>query len=125
MAVEIVVLVPALLMIMLLIVALGRYVSAEGDAQSAAREAVRAATLERDPVSALAAAQAAAVASTPSSLTCEPARLDGAFVAGGTVSVTLECEISWSDMGFIGLSSTAGVTATSSAPLDAYRRTGS
>ena len=123
MAVEIVVLVPALLMVLLLVVAFGRYVSAEGDAQATARDAVRAATLERDPVSALAAAQGVATASVPTSMVCQPVTLDGAFVAGRTVSVTLDCEISWSNLGFIGLTGTAHVRASSAAPLDTYRRT--
>ena len=124
MAVEIVVLVPTLLMVMLLVVAMGRYVSAEGDVQAAARDAVRAATLERDPVSALAAAQSAAAMDIPASMTCAPATLDGTFAAGATVSVTLACEVSWADMGLIGLSGTARVAATRRAPLDAFRRTG-
>lgn len=124
MAVEIVVLIPALLMVLLLVVAFGRYVSAEGDVQAITRDAVRAATLERDPASALAAAQGVATASIPASTTCQPITLSGAFVAGGTLSATLDCEVSWSGLGFIGLSGTAHVRATSAAPLDTYRRTG-
>ncbi|MBO3085518.1 TadE/TadG family type IV pilus assembly protein [Cellulomonas fengjieae] len=124
MAVEIVVLVPMLVLVMVLIVAFGRYVTTEGDAQAAAREAVRAASLQRDEPSALAAAQSAAQASTPDSLVCAPAELRGAFVAGGTVTVELACTVSWSNLGLIGLTGTADVTASSSAPLDLYRRTG-
>lgn len=124
MAVEVVVLVPALLMMLLLVVAFGRYVSAEGDVQASAREAVRAATLERDRPSAVAAAQATAAASLPDSLTCRPATLEGDFVAGGVLSVRVDCDVSWSDLGFIGLTGTAHVEATGTAPLDTYRRTG-
>jgi len=48
----------------MLVVAFGTVCSAEGAAQATAREAVRAATFERDPATALVAAQAAAIAST-------------------------------------------------------------
>ncbi|WP_200829752.1 TadE/TadG family type IV pilus assembly protein, partial [Cellulomonas algicola] len=62
MAVEVVVLIPVLLLVALLVVAAGRYASAEGEAEAIARDAVRAATLERDGASALAAARATAAA---------------------------------------------------------------
>jgi len=124
MAVEIVVLVPMLLMVMVLVVALGRYVSAEGDTEAAAREAVRAATLERDAGSARSAALAAAAATVPDSLSCDPAAMSGAFVNGGTVTVDVTCQVSWANLGLIGLSGSVEVTASSSAPLDVYRRTG-
>lgn len=124
MAVEIVVLVPLLVLVMVLIVAFGRYVTAEGDTQAAAREAVRAASLERDQASALTAARSAATASLPDTLVCAPVELTGAFVAEGTVTAEVQCEVSWANLGLIGLSGTAEVAATSSAPLDRFRRTG-
>jgi Flp pilus assembly protein TadG len=124
MAVEIVILVPMLLMIVVLVVAMGRYVTAEGDAESAAREAVRSASLQRDPASALLAARRAAVAATPATLICTPATLDGAFVAGGTITAEVSCEVSWANLGLIGLGGVVEVTGSSSAPLDLYRRTG-
>ena len=123
MAIEIVVLVPVLVMLMMLVVAFGRHVSAEGDVQSAAREAVRAATLTRSGPDALLAAQAGASASVPASMDCAPVTLDGAFVAGGTLTATVECSVSWADLGMIGLSGTTTVSGSSSAPLDLYRRT--
>ncbi|GGC02988.1 TadE/TadG family type IV pilus assembly protein [Cellulomonas carbonis] len=124
MAVEIVVLVPVLVMVMMLVVAFGRYVSAEGAAEAAAREAVRAATLERDLASASAAARGTAADALPSTVSCDPAVLSGSFVAGGVVRVDLTCRVSWHDLGLIGLRGTSPVSASSSAPLDQYRRTG-
>ncbi|TQL01860.1 TadE/TadG family type IV pilus assembly protein [Cellulomonas sp. SLBN-39] len=124
MAVEVVVLVPLLLLLALLVVAFGRYVSAEGEVQAMARDAVRAATLERSGDAALAAARATAAAVEPGSLRCAPARLDGLFVAGGQVTVEVSCEVSFSDLGLVGLPGTATVTGTSTAPLDTWRRTG-
>lgn len=123
MAVEVVVLVPVLLMVAVLVVAFGRYVSAEGDVAAAAREAARAATFERDPAAAVLAAQAAASAVVPDTLSCRPVVLDGVFEAGQTLTVELRCEVSWQNLGLIGLSGTAEVTGSGSAPLDEYRRT--
>lgn len=122
MAVEIVILVPVLVMIMVLVVAFGRYVTAEGDIQALSREAVRAATLERDQVSARAAAQAAATAMTPDTLDCDPVTVSGTFQPGGTVTVGVDCQVSWANLGLIGLTGSAGVHADSTAPLDTYRR---
>lgn len=123
MAVEVVLLVPALLMVMLLVVAFGRYTTAEGDVQAAAREAVRAATLQRDAVSARAAAQLAADAVLPATLECRPVELAGDFAPGRTLSVRVSCDVSWADLGLIGLSGVATVSGESAAPLDTYRRT--
>ena len=124
MAVEVVILVPALLLVMLLVVAMGRYVSAEGDTEAAAREAVRAASLERDAASAIVTASRTAELSLPDPGVCAPVVLDGAFVAGGVITVEVTCDVPWSQLGLIGLSGTVEVTGTSSAPLDLYRRTG-
>jgi len=124
MAVEIVVLVPALVLVMLLVVALGRYVSAEGAAQAAAREGARAASFARDEASARTAAQTSAAASVPSTLECDPAELTGVFEAGETVTVRVRCDVSWANLGLIGLEGSASVSASSSTPLDTYRRTG-
>lgn len=124
MAVEIVVLIPVLVMVMVLVVAFGRYVNAEGDVQAVAREAVRAATLERDETSAREAAQAAATAMVPDTVTCAPIVVTGDFVPGGLVTVDISCQVPWDNLGLIGLSGSGAVNATSTAPLDLYRRMG-
>ncbi|MBO0923874.1 pilus assembly protein [Cellulomonas sp. zg-ZUI199] len=124
MAVEVVVLVPLLVLMMFLVVAFGRFVSAEGAAQAMARDAVRAATLERSGDAALAAARAMADAAAPDSLRCEPAELTGDFVAGDLVTVEVRCRVSFSDLGLVGLPGSADVTGSSTAPLDTWRRTG-
>lgn len=124
MAVEVVLLVPLLVMMMFLVVAFGRYVSAEGEAQAMARDAVRAATLERDPESARLAAQEMAAGAAPASLVCDPAELRGAFVQGGQVTVDVECTVSFEDLGLVGLPGRAAVHGSSTAPLDQFRRVG-
>lgn len=123
MAVEVVVLVPALLLILMLIVAMGRFVTTQGDVHAAAREAVRAATLARDVDSARAAARDAAEASLPANADCAPATLGGTFAAGEVVTVHLDCQVSWAGLAPIGLTGSVTVSADSSAPLDRYRRT--
>ncbi|MFN0284864.1 MAG: TadE/TadG family type IV pilus assembly protein, partial [Kineosporiaceae bacterium] len=62
MAVEVVILTPVLVAFILLVVAFGRYVTARGDVEAVARDAVRAASLERTAGQARAAANAAVAA---------------------------------------------------------------
>jgi Flp pilus assembly protein TadG len=124
MSVEIVLLTPLLAAFLLLVVAFGRYVAVRGEVEAASRDAVRAASLERDLGSARAAATATANASLGGRWTCETIGLTGDFVAGGTIETELSCRVPVDDLGLLGLPGTVTVTATSSAPLDIYRRTG-
>ncbi len=124
MAVEVVVLAPVLFAFVVLIVAMGRYVDVRGEVESAARDAVRAASFERDPAAAIDAARDVVRDSVPAGTTCEPVQLTGAFVAGGTITAELECTVPWNGLGFIGLPGSTRVTGESSAPLDTFRRTG-
>lgn len=124
MAVEIVLLTPVLLMFIYLIVAGGRYVAVQGEVEATARDAARAASFERS----LGAAQAAAADITSSSLdreiSCSGLSWSGTnFVAGGQVRVTLDCSVSYSGLGLIGLPGSVSVDGSSTAPLDQYRRT--
>ncbi len=68
MAVELVVLIPVLIMFVMLFVACGRYVAVQGDMQATARDAVRAASLQRDS----AAPMPRPVRSSPSRWTATP-----------------------------------------------------
>lgn len=123
MAVEVIVLVPVLFMFVLLIVAGGRLVHRQGEVDSAARDAARAASLSR---SAGAAADAAnqAVRMSMTLTSCAPVSLAGTdFVAGGQVTVSVTCNVSLSDLGLTGLPGSASVRGESIAPLDVYRRT--
>ncbi|MEN0128125.1 MAG: TadE/TadG family type IV pilus assembly protein [Brevundimonas sp.] len=123
MAVEIVILVPVLLLLLSLIVAMGRFVTTQGDVQAAARESVRAATLARDVASARVAAQEAATASLPADADCRNVELSGDFTAGSTLTVTLRCDVSWKNLSELGLGASTTITEKSSAPLDRFRRT--
>jgi Flp pilus assembly protein TadG len=123
MAVEVVLITPVLVAFLLLVVAFGRYVSVRGEVEAASRDAARAASLERSPLSAEAAANRT-VQGTLANRQCTQVQLTGAFVAGGTITATLRCQIPLTDLGLLGLPGTVQITGISSAPLDLYRRTG-
>lgn len=127
MAVEVVILVPVLVAIMLMIVAFGRYVDTRGQVDAVARDAVRAASLQRDAWSALNAAQAIVDATVPDSTTCQPVQLTGpsgsvVFAPGQIITVQVTCDVSFQGLG-LGLPGSLPLTGSSSAPLDTLRRT--
>ena len=123
MAVEIVILTPVLMGFVMLIVACGRYVAVQGDIQATARDAVRAASLERDYESARSAAGVVVVRSLDPDTQCGPPVLTG-FAQGGVARITLACSVSYAGLGLVGLPGSVGVDVASNAPIDVYRRTG-
>lgn len=125
MAIEIVILTPVLIALSMLIVAGGRLVGRQGDVDSAARDAARAASIERTAESAGAVARTVASASLPAGASCQPANVDlSNWGQGGSVGVTILCRVSYSGLGLIGLPGSADVHGSSVAPLDQFRRTG-
>jgi Flp pilus assembly protein TadG len=124
MAIEMVIIAPILVMFIMVVVAFGRYVAVRGDVEAASRDAVRAATLERTSGDAVNAATATADAALGGRWECTAADRSGTFARGDTITITLSCEVPWRGLGLIGLTGSKTVTATSSAPLDLYRRTG-
>jgi len=124
MAVEVVLMIPILVLFMLLVVAGGRYVSVRADMEAAARDAARAASLERSSGAARSAADASANAALDDFATCRMGGFDDReFAAGGSVSVTIDCDVPNDGLGLIGLKGTKKMSATASAPLDTFRRT--
>ena len=81
-----------LLLIIVLMVALGRIDSAQGDVESAARAGVQAAVVQADAADAQTEATSAAISTLAGAgLTCPSPQIStdtSNFVAGGTVSVT-------------------------------------
>ncbi len=129
MAVEIVILVPVLVAVMALVVSFGRYVDTRGHVEAVARDAVRAATLERSLPAATAVAQAIADETAPGDAVCGPVQLWGAsegdpvvFQAGEIITAELSCEVSLDDLGLLGLPGSVTISGASSAPLDELRR---
>jgi Flp pilus assembly protein TadG len=123
MSVEMVLMTPVMVAFLLLVVACGRYVMVRGQVESASRDAVRAASLERDLGSATTAAIDTAQASLNGRATCTDVVLSPDFGAGDTITATLTCQVDYSDLGLIGLHGHVDIKATSAAPLDVYRRT--
>jgi Flp pilus assembly protein TadG len=123
MAVEVVLLAPVMVAFLLLVVWFGRYVAVRGEVEAASRDAVRAASMERSSGAAENAARQTANSVLAGRWECSQVQLGGAFVAGGTITVDLECAIPVSDLGLIGIPGTVSVHGGSAAPLDLYRRT--
>ena len=115
MSVEMVVLAPILLMVVLVAVAGGRYVSAEGMTQAAARDAARAASMERSAP----AAQAAANETLASAQTASTAD----FARGGSVTARVTCRVELSDLGLVFLPGATSISAQATAPVDTLRGT--
>lgn len=125
MAIEFVILAPVLVAFTLLVVAGGRFVGRQGDVDSVARDAARAASLERTEDSAVSVARSVAEASWPAGAACGLAAVDTSrWAQGGSVGVTIRCRVSYSGLGFIGLPGSATIEGTSRAPLEQFRRTG-
>lgn len=120
MSVEVVLMTPLLVAFMLLVVAFGRAVAIRGEVEATTRDAVRAASLERDE-SAAAGAAGAIVDDMLADRDCNGMTLDWAG-AGEVITLTVSCEVPYHDLGLIGLGGTMTVTAESAATLDLYRR---
>ncbi|HST82137.1 MAG TPA: TadE family protein [Kineosporiaceae bacterium] len=123
MAVEMVLLAPVMVAFLLLVVAFGRFVAVRGEVEAATRDAVRAASLERSSGAAADAARRTASASLAGRWQCGEPELGGAFGAGETITVRLECSVPLSGLGLLGMPGSISVHAQSAAPLDLYRRT--
>lgn len=130
---ELVVIVPALLLLIGMIVVAGRVSLSGGGVDQAAAAAARQASISRDATTARSSAhQAATAALTQQGLRCTGVTVAigaGGFTAPvGTpaqVSATVTCRVTLSDLAIPGLPGTRTVTATAYAPLDTYReRTG-
>lgn len=124
MAIEVVFMIPILFLFLLLVVAGGRYVSVRADMEAAARDAARAASLERTRGDAQDAAGSAATAALDGFASCRLSEFGGNFEPGGFVEVRIDCDVPNDGLGLLGLSGTLPISASGSAPLDTYRRTG-
>jgi Flp pilus assembly protein TadG len=121
MAIEIVILTPVFVAFILLIVAFGRAVDAQGTVDGAARDAARAASIARSSAAAAQAADDAAASDLANTTLfgCQTDVLD-ALVPGAQIRVRVACKVMYDDLGLIGLSGAKPFTATVSAPVDTY-----
>ena len=108
-------------------VAGGRYAQAQAYATAAAYSAARAASLAADPDEAQLDAQSAARTSVQgagtacSGVTASTNVSD--FVPGGNVTVTVTCQVSYSDLLLLPLPGSVTVTGTAVSPVDLFRVT--
>lgn len=126
---ETAILAPVMIGLLLLMIAFGRVIDADGAVDSAARAAARAASLERDAGSAQAEAQSAATRSLQGDgITCRASSVvtDTAGYSLDTgveanVTATIACTADLSDIGLPGLPGTKTLTASWTSPIDTYR----
>lgn len=126
---EAAILYPVLLMALLLVVAAGRSHLAGNAVDDAAREAARAASLERDAAAARSAGnQVAQQTLQDQGLQCVSLSVDvptGGFAAQlgtpASVTVTVSCTVDLSDLTIPGVPGTTTVTSTFTSPIDPYR----
>ncbi|WP_204078879.1 TadE family protein [Planotetraspora phitsanulokensis] len=121
MAVEAVLLAPVMLIFLLFVVGAARIVEAKGEIDGAARDAARAASVQRDQGSAAAAAAQAAqgldcVGGPNVSMTGIP------WAPGGSVRVTVGCTVDLSAVSGFGFAPSINMSSTSVVPLEQFRR---
>lgn len=129
MSVELVVIAPALVLLLLLVGAGGRWVESHGAIDGAARDAARAASLARTSGDAVALAQQAADADLTNSGWCDAGTTNVAVTgfpdttlvpAGTDVTVTVTCNVNMSPFTALGFQAASPVTGTAVAPLDPF-----
>ena len=124
---ELVLLTPLLILFLLFVVALGRLSGARLDVDGAAAQAARAASIARDPATAVAmAAQAATAALGSDRVTCAQLTVStdtAQFAPGGSVAVTVTCHVALSDLTGLRLPSSESVTSRATAVIDTFRST--
>lgn len=126
-AVETAVVAPALVLLMLLVVYAGRISHLDASVQRAASEASRAATLAGTPEAGeQAAADAARANLETTSIPCADLTIEvdtTDFRPGGSVTATIRCGASMSDVALLGVPGSRTFTATSTEVIDRFRGT--
>jgi Flp pilus assembly protein TadG len=124
---ELVALAPALLALVLFMIAAGRIGSAKSQVEEAARDGARAASLARSLDAATTAARAAVLSNLRASGSCAAPSLgvSGDFTrpagAPSEVQVTVSCSARLADIALPGLPGTKRLTASYAAPIDSFR----
>lgn len=127
MAAELAVIAPVLLVFLMLLAGLGRLIEARGAVYGAARDAARAASLQRTPEAADAAAQQATDADLAGRCITQPTAVRvsvDAFAPGNLVTYEITCEASLKGLGVFEMPDVKRVSARASSPLDVFRRAG-
>ncbi|MEU1386262.1 MULTISPECIES: TadE family protein [unclassified Nonomuraea] len=116
MAVETVMLAPVFLLFLMFLVGAGVLVETQGRVNGAARDAARAASVQRGFDDAGAAAESTAKSALDDKCGATAVNLDGStWEAGGQVQAEVTCEL---DLGFLGFGGTKRLTGTAVVPLE-------
>lgn len=123
---ELVLVTPMIVVLMLFAVYAGRVAGARNDVVGAARDAARAASLERSgPAARTAADDAAAATLDRMGVSCmggpAVATDTAAFRPGGSVAVTVRCDIELAQLALLGIRGSRSVESTSVEVIDLYR----
>ncbi|CRK57639.1 putative membrane protein [Alloactinosynnema sp. L-07] len=119
---------PLLAMLLVFVaVVIHRSVDARLRMEEAAHQAARAASIERTPAAATAAAQSTAASALSSAgVACESLTVDtvtSEIRPGGTVSVTISCAVNFGDVLIVGFPGRKYLSATAVEPIDLWRST--
>lgn len=128
-ALEAVVIAPALLLLIVMVIAGGRLALAKQSVEAAASDAARSASIARTPGEAASAGAKAARASLANEeLRCasQSAAVDAAAFAApvgapAQISATVTCAVNLSDLSVPGIPGTYTATSTMTSPIDTYR----
>ena len=124
---ELVLLTPLLILMLLFVVALGRLSGARLEVDGAAAQAARAASIARDPATAVAMATQTATAALGSDhVTCGQLTVStdtAQFAPGGSVAVTVTCHVALSDLTGLRLPASESVTSRATPVIDTFRST--
>ena len=126
---ELAILTPALLLLLGLLVLAGRVQVAASAVEHAAQVAAREASLARTTEAAQAAATSAAdrelsaqdIRCAPSSVLIDSSGFAAPVGQPGTVTATITCTVTFSDLAIPGLPGSRTLTAVATSPLDRYR----
>ena len=120
-ALELVLVAPVFVVLLLFAVYCGRIGRTAQVVRALAASAARAASVERSPDAAVAAAREVAVR-TDADLTCDASAVSfGSHDSVDTVTVRVRCEASLLDVSLLGRGASRTFTESATEPLDAYR----
>ncbi|MEV4110542.1 TadE/TadG family type IV pilus assembly protein [Nonomuraea sp. NPDC049695] len=120
MAVETVMLAPVFLLFLMFLAGAGVLVETQGRVNGAARDAARAASVQRSFDEAEAAAKAVADSALTGPCGSPSVSLDGsAWEQGGQVQAEVSCEL---DLAFLGFGGAKQMTGTAVVPIEQFRR---
>lgn len=126
-SVELAVVTPGLMLFAMLMIFAGRIVDASTTVDEVAHSAARAASFERTPGEAVAAATSiASVTLQEQGLACSDHTTSvdhGGLTAGGSVSVTVQCTVSFSDLLGVAFPGSRSIEGGATVAVDTFRGT--